>query len=89
MEMETSSIVLLGVSCAVSFGLGRIFVHFRDKKRKSEQERAKEQAAQALRDQPPEAESRNKGKRRRQLQQLEQREQLDQLEKKKPGSRPR
>ncbi|CAM3404089.1 Transmembrane protein [Polaromonas hydrogenivorans] len=85
MEMETSSIVLLGVSCAVSFGLGRIFVHFRDKKRKSEQERAKERAAQALREQPPEAESRNKGKRRRQLQQLEQREQLE----KKPGSRPR
>lgn len=83
--METSSIVLLGVSCAVSFGLGRIFVHFRDKKRKSEQERAKERAAQALREQPPEAESRNKGKRRRQLQQLEQREQLE----KKPGSRPR
>lgn len=83
--METSSIVLLAASCAVSFGLGRIFVHFRDKKRKSEQERAKERAAQALRDQPPEAESRNKGKRRRQLQQLEQREQLE----KKPGSRPR
>ncbi|WP_349278257.1 hypothetical protein [Polaromonas hydrogenivorans] len=60
-------------------------MHFRDKKRKSEQERAKERAAQALREQPPEAESRNKGKRRRQLQQLEQREQLE----KKPGSRPR
>ncbi len=69
--METSSIVLLAVSGAVSFGLGRIFVHFRDKKRKNEQNQARERAAQALRDQPAETGSRNRGKRKRQLQQLE------------------
>ena len=79
MEMETSSIALLSVSGVVSFGLGRIFVHFRDKKRKSEQERAKERAAQVLRDKPPEPESTNKGKRKRQLQELE----------KKKGNQPR
>jgi len=61
--METSSIILLVVSSAVSFGLGRTFVHFRDKKRKKQ---AKEHAAQALRDRPVEVESKNKGKRRRQ-----------------------
>ena len=71
MEMETSSIVFLAVSCAVSFGLGRVFVHFRDKKRKIAQEQARQRAVQALLDQPPEPESRNKGKRKRQLQQSE------------------
>ena len=70
MEMETSSIVFLTVSCAISFGLGRVFVHFRDKKRKIAQEQAVARAAQALSDQPPEPESRNKGKRKRQLQQI-------------------
>ena len=68
MEMETSSIVLLTVSGAVSFGLGRIFVHFRDKKRKDEARQVQERAAQALPNQPPEAPSRNKSKRKRQLQ---------------------
>ncbi|MFZ2389066.1 MAG: hypothetical protein WAW69_14800 [Polaromonas sp.] len=66
--METSSIILLVISSAVSFGLGRIFVHFRDKKR---EEQAQERQARALRDRPPEGESKNKSKRRRQLQQLE------------------
>ena len=65
--METSSLILLAVSCAVSFGLGRIFVHFRDKKRKKQ---AQERAAQALRERPAEPESKNKSKRKRQLQQL-------------------
>ncbi|UUZ64735.1 hypothetical protein LP414_22020 [Polaromonas sp. P1(28)-13] len=63
--METSSIILLVVSSAVSFGLGRTFVHFRDKKRKKQ---AEEREAQALRDRPVEAESKNKGKRKRQQQ---------------------
>jgi hypothetical protein len=72
MEMETSSIVLLAVSCAISFGLGRTFVHFRDKKRKKEQDVVNARAAQALRELPPEPESRNKSKRKRQ--QLEQQE---------------
>ena len=66
--METSSIILLTVSAAASFGLGRLFVRFRDKKKKK---LAQERAAKALRDQPPEIESRNKSKRKRQLQQME------------------
>ena len=66
--METSSIILLAVSSAVSFGLGRIFVHFRDRKRDKQ---AQERAAQTRRNLPAEPESRNKSKRKRQLQQLE------------------
>jgi hypothetical protein len=38
--METPAIIFLVVSCAISFGLGRIFVHFRDKKRKKAAEDA-------------------------------------------------
>ena len=72
MEMETSSIVLLAVSCAISFALGRTFVHFRDKKRQKEQDAVNAKAAQALRDLPPGPESKNKSKRKRQ--QLEQQE---------------
>jgi uncharacterized membrane protein len=66
--METPAIIFLVVSCAISFGLGRIFVHFRDKKRKKA---AEERAAQVLRNRPAEPESLNKGKRKRQLQELE------------------
>ncbi|MGH8831145.1 MAG: hypothetical protein ACREXV_08625 [Polaromonas sp.] len=66
--MDTSSIIFLVISCAVSFGLGRTFVHFRDKKRRKH---AQELEAQALRDRPVEPESLNKAKRKRQLQQLE------------------
>jgi uncharacterized membrane protein len=66
--METSSLILLAVSCAVSFGLGRTLVHFRDKKRKKQ---AQERATQALRERVAEPESKNKSKRKRQLQQLE------------------
>lgn len=62
---------LLAASGAVSFALGRVFVHFRDKKRKKEHDQAQQRIAQALRDQPPEAESKNKSKRKRQLQQQE------------------
>ena len=69
--METSSITFLAVSCAVSFGLGRIFVHFRDKKRIR---LGLERAAQALRNQPAEKESKNRSKRKRQIQQLKKRE---------------
>lgn len=71
MEIETSSMALLAASGAVSFALGRVFVHFRDKKRKKEHDQAQQWIAQALRDQPPEAESKNKSKRKRQLQQQE------------------
>ena len=65
--METSSIILLVISSAVSFGLGRTFMHFRGKKRRKQ---AQERQAQALRDRPLETESSNKSKRKRQLQQL-------------------
>lgn len=64
--METSSIILLVVSSAVSFGLGRLYVHFRDKKRN---QLAQERKAQALRNRPVEPVSKNKSKRKRQLQQ--------------------
>jgi hypothetical protein len=64
--METPAIIFLVVSCAISFGLGRIFVHFRDKKRKKA---AEEREAAVLRNRPAEPESLNKAKRKRQLQQ--------------------
>lgn len=64
--MENSSIILLVVSASISFALGRVFVHFRDKKQKAGKERLQKLAAQALRDAPPEGESRNKAKRKRQ-----------------------
>ena len=65
--METSSIIFLVVSCLVSFALGRIFVHFRDKKR---DRLAREREAQTLRNRPAEKESLNRSKRGRQLKQL-------------------
>jgi len=64
--METSAVVFLVISCAVSFGLGRLFVYFRDKKRK---EKLQAREAEALRNRPAEPESLNKAKRKRQLQQ--------------------
>jgi len=64
--METPALIFLVVSCAISFGLGRLFVHFRDKKRR---ETAEKRAAAELRNRPPEPESLNKAKRKRQLQQ--------------------
>lgn len=66
--METSSIVLLAVSAVVSFGIGRTIKRFRDKKRAKE---ADLREAQALRDRPLEKESKNRSKRKRQLQQSE------------------
>ena len=71
--METSSIIFLIVSCAVSFALGRIYVHFRDKKR---DRLAREREAQALRNRPAEKESLNKSKRSRQLKQLRKKDEL-------------
>ena len=65
--METSSIILLVVSASISFGLGRFVVHLRNKKRQSEKEQADKRAAQARRNLPPEPESKNKAKRKRQL----------------------
>jgi hypothetical protein len=65
--METSNILLLVISCAVSFGVGRTIMHFRRKRRAKQ---AQERQAQVLRNRPPEVESSNKSKRKRQLQQL-------------------
>ena len=67
--MENSNIVLLVVSSAVSFGLGRVYVHFRDKKRKKLKDEAEARRAQVLREQPVGPESKNKSKRKRQQQQ--------------------
>lgn len=64
--MEISSILIVIFSGVVSFGLGRILVHFRNKRRDREQHA---QEAQALRDRPREEESSNKAKRKRQLRQ--------------------
>ncbi|MES2415526.1 MAG: hypothetical protein V4614_17135 [Pseudomonadota bacterium] len=65
--MDPSSIVLLVVSASISFALGRFIVFLRNKKRNAEKEQAQKKAAQALKDQPPEPESMNKAKRKRQL----------------------
>ena len=52
---------------AISFGLGRTIMHLRNKKRRKQ---AEEQKAQALRNRPDEPESKNRSKRKRQLQQM-------------------
>lgn len=64
--MEISSILIVIFSGAVSFGLGRTLVHFRNKRRDRNQH---VQEAQAFRNRPPEKVSSNKAKRKRQLQQ--------------------
>lgn len=66
--METPGIILLVISGAISFALGRYIVHLRNKKR---QRMAAERQAQALRNRPDEPEAKNKAKRKRQLQALE------------------
>ncbi len=70
--METSSLILLAVTASISFCLGRTVVYFRDKRRKAEKERLQALADKARRDAPPEAESKNKSKRKRQLSQQSQ-----------------
>jgi len=66
--METSSIILLAISASISFALGRTVVHFRNKKRKAQKDLTDQQAARALRDAVPGPESKNKAKRKRQMQ---------------------
>ena len=56
----------LVVSSAVSFGLGRTFMHFRKKKRMNEKAQSQARSALALRNRPAEPESKNKSKRKRQ-----------------------
>jgi hypothetical protein len=65
---DPASIFLLVLSSAISFALGRFIVTSRAKKRQREVIRLQELA---LRNRPPEVESKNKSKRKRQLQQLE------------------
>ena len=69
MNIDNTQIMLLVVTCAVSFGIGRAIMHFRGRKRRREAEIAALRQAQILRDRPPEAPSNNKAKRKRQLQQ--------------------
>jgi hypothetical protein len=69
--METSNIFLLVISASISFAIGRTIVHFRNKKRNAQLEEVRRREAQALREAPPESGSRNKGKRKRQLQQIQ------------------
>lgn len=64
--MEPLALFIVVLSCTISFGLGRAFMHFRRKKRDRLQQKA---AALALRNRPPEKVALNKAKRRRQLQQ--------------------
>ena len=70
--MEISSIILLAVSASISFALGRTIMHFRNKKKNAEKERLQKRAAQVLKDAPPEPTSKNKSKRKRQMQNLQQ-----------------
>lgn len=46
-------------------------MHFRNKRRKAKADEMKARHERMLRELPPEAESKNKGKRKRQLQQME------------------
>lgn len=62
--METPSVVLLVVSASISFAVGRTLMHFRKRKQNAQTQKS---AAKALRDAPPEAASKNKSKRKRQL----------------------
>ena len=62
--MEISHIVLLAVSASISFAIGRTIMHFRKKKKNLQ---TQQMAAKAIRDAPPEAASKNKSKRKRQL----------------------
>ncbi len=66
--METPGVILLVISAAISFAVGRFIVHLRNIKR---QRKVSEQQAQAQRDRPAEPEAKNKAKRKRQLQALE------------------
>lgn len=69
--METSSIILLVISASISFGLGRTIVYFRNKKQKARTEQAQKKQAQVLHGAPAEPESKNKGKRKRQVRKID------------------
>jgi Na+-transporting methylmalonyl-CoA/oxaloacetate decarboxylase gamma subunit len=65
--METSGIVFLVLSALASFGIGRTVMHFRKKSRQKKETEARQRVEQVKREAPPEPESKNKAKRRRQL----------------------
>ena len=62
--METPVLIILVVSCAISFALGRTFVYFRDKKKKQTEETLKA-LARRRKNRDGGAESKNKAKRKR------------------------
>ena len=64
--LDNISLVFLLLSCAVSFGVGRLFVHFRGKKRKAAEYEADARVERARRELSPEPPSKNKAKRKRQ-----------------------
>ena len=66
--MDNTAWVILLISCAISFGLGKTIVYFRDKKRQAAKDKAPAEAARVKREKPPEPPSKNKSKRKRQLQ---------------------
>ncbi len=68
--MENSSILYLVISASISFAIGRTVVHFRNKRRETQNELARKKAMQTQSEAAPEPESRNKGKRKRLLQEM-------------------
>ncbi len=64
--MEIQNILLLLTTCAISFLVGRAIKNSRQKKRQAE---AEARRLEILRNKPPEPESLNKAKRKRQLEQ--------------------
>lgn len=63
--METKNIILLVVTAAISFAVGRVIMYVRKKNRRTRDEALRSRAVQALRDAPPGPPARNKSKRRR------------------------
>ena len=62
-DIEPGAILILVLSCVISFTLGRYLVSSRNKRR---QKKEMERAELALRNRPPEPPSLNKSKRKRQ-----------------------
>jgi hypothetical protein len=74
--MDTSGIIFLAVSASISFGLGRLVMHLRARKRKALEKQAQQRADHALRNRPAEPESMNKAKRKRQKRRSQLREDI-------------
>jgi len=65
--MDIPNTIFLLITCAISFVLGRAIKNWRQKKREKE---AESRRLEALRNKPPEPESLNKAKRKRQLREM-------------------